>query len=422
MRFYHSLFIAFVIIFCFFIKEISQEAFAASMPSSQKMAVTKDQKSSDQNEGLDTFQHVEIPKPTGIMTVGTKPIHVEDSSRFHPHSRAKRHWMIQAFFPTNPPKHASPFRVRGTYPYAPLLLQAGDVRGTFVEAYASPYSGVTDQFKGGFPVIIFAPALSYGRFDYTYLAEEFASYGFIVLIMETPYVTSLVRYNDGSSVTPTLFDLWKFNHDPNFRETFTETVMKNYQQDLEWMLNNLNNMALFLKCTIDDQRIIVMAHAEGTAAARRMAFEDKRVAAYVEYYPINPNNSGAIAPSSPCAKPVLTIYAEGTPTLSMPSSFSSFLHFNFGKPQYDAMEVAQLLNQTVWKSGGQRNAFSDYGYLSYKIPAVNENQPFQDVLNWLFKQNPYLDNRDLRVKGDKPDLWVQTIRSYILEWLKNNNF
>ncbi len=367
-----------------------------------------------------TFAFVTLPKPTGPYLVATKSIHVEDPSRKQSHGEEKRSWMIQAYFPTYQPTKISPFRVRGTFPYAPTLLQAGSLKGVFVEAYASPYQGTLKDQNGGYiqmPVMIIAPSLSYGRFDYTILAEELASCGCVVLVTEIPFVTSMSVFNDIHPILPSGFDLWNFSRNSHFKQDFTNKVMADYQKDINWIINNLDQLSQYLQFTVDRQRVVLMGHAEGVPASRNAGLYDDRIAAYIEYYPQTDLVLKTKLTEEPCAKPVLTMIAKDDEIGQERTSFFDFVHFDFHKPQAKIFEKTMLVNQEVWRAQAQKNAITDYGYLGVKVPVINENKPLNDFFNWLFNLNPLIENRYIGVSAKDPEVWVKSYRQKIVEWL-----
>lgn len=371
---------------------------------------------------INTMRYVVLPKPTGPFHVGTKMMHVEDPSRISNDSQEKRHWMIQVYFPTNPPQKTSILRQRGTYPYAPNHLKAGKVQDTFVESFASPYAGPLDNWPEGFPVMILAPSLSFDRFAYTFLAEEFASYGMFVLVMDTPGVTSLVNFNDAKIQTPKLWYLWQFYHDATFHQHFIKTVGLNYQIDLQWIMNNLKLLAQFLNVTFDLTRIVLFGHAEGAAALKKIIVDDSKASALIEYYPTSAHNSHMQPPATGlCAKPVLTFYAIDSTQHQTPEQFTTF-RFAFNTIQDKSNQYIQFSNQEIIETQGQKDAITDFGYLSYAIPALRTQTTFSAFLNWFFKTMPNFDPSYLNVAHHDPQQWVEGIRFTIITWLQKNNF
>jgi dienelactone hydrolase len=365
----------------------------------------------------ESVNYVTLPKPTGHYTVGTKAIHAEDVNRTQIGASEIRHWMIQAFFPTDTPKNPSPFRKRGTYPYGPSMLQAGAVLDRYVEAYASPYTSVKRNWQAAFPVIIIVPALGQCRHHYTILSEELASHGFMVLVMDFPYISSLVRFNDGSAAVPATKTLWKFKNDPVYRQELRTQALKELARDTEWLLTHLKPISQFLQCTFDPERIVVLGHADGSDAIHTLALKDKRISGVIAYHP-----EGAwSAPSdTPTAKPLLLIQTQNSKPKS--ANDRNFAELTFDAPQDLSQQTPAWFTATIWTAPGQKNALTDVAYLAYYIPQMKINTALTAFVNWLLRLNPYDDTSAIGYDAKNPEDWVAMYRSHILEWLQQNHF
>lgn len=93
-------------------------------------------------------------------------------------------------------------------PYYPAVLSAaiasqpnGAQRlAQFARVAPTAADGATAAGGSRFPIVILKPALGASAMDYTALAEELASHGYLVAGSDSPYVTPLVAYQDGRVV------------------------------------------------------------------------------------------------------------------------------------------------------------------------------------------------------------------------------
>src|SRR5262249_46559338 len=154
-----------------------------------------------------------LPKPTGFYAVGTKAIELKDLNRKMLRDFTQRRWMVQAFYPTDLQKDK-------TYPYMPGTLKEGLVGGTYVYAHSKTDADLSKTKAGCFPIIIFIPGIGGGRQDYTILCEELASYGYVVLSIDQPYVSNFVCFLDKIKIVPTFKDIWKVKQNRDYRYAY----------------------------------------------------------------------------------------------------------------------------------------------------------------------------------------------------------
>lgn len=146
---------------------------------------------------------VALPKPTGQYAVGRTAFEWTDETRnetLGPDPAAKRELLIWAWYPAR--------ATAGTEPAAYLPRKWEDLRhdqggmlGTrqqpvTVRPHAEADAELASD-QATFPVLIMAPGLGFLATDYTTLAEDLASHGYVVLGLNITYVSSVVVFSDG---------------------------------------------------------------------------------------------------------------------------------------------------------------------------------------------------------------------------------
>src|SRR5271170_7448434 len=131
-----------------------------------------------------------LPPPTGPNAIGTRVIHLVDSSRVEVHdSSRKRELMIQIWYPAATTRN----------PYAPYRRRE---ETTLVSSYQSvlpTHSRLNAPVLAGgvFPVLLFNPGWNGRRTQNTYLVEDLASHGYVVVGIDHPYNSEPVAFPDG---------------------------------------------------------------------------------------------------------------------------------------------------------------------------------------------------------------------------------
>jgi pimeloyl-ACP methyl ester carboxylesterase len=315
-------------------------------------------------------QTVIFPKPTGPYCVGTKAIEVNEPKRF----------MVQAFYPSQ--KH------EGTCPYMPGTLEDGFVEGIKVLVHAKPDAPSLET--GHLPTIIFVPGLGMVRQAYTILCEELASHGYLVLSVDLPYVSSFVKFNDGTKIVLTLKDAWKLPRDREYRYVYYDKAMEEAIESVTALMHEKRNYVL-------------MGHSFGGNVAHTLGFRDNSVATVVDIDSKITERKifGRIGvPPNPLGKRVLFIR---------------------GMMQYQedvGDQLTRVSNAIVWQPNVQHSAFSDNAYLAAKIKGFGQGGFFQTFFNWFFKRGPHFDCVDTSIGDKDVDRWYADYKAHVLSILK----
>ncbi|KWX84954.1 dienelactone hydrolase, partial [Paenibacillus riograndensis] len=169
---------------------------------------------------LYVFPVFDIPAPTGELKVGTQVFHFTDPSReetFGTTATGKRELMVQVWYPAQ----------AGTGKYAPFIPDTPILRYMaanyglpgftfehlkYVSSHA--YSGAeVSSAQTSYPLILANPGNGSSRFLHTSQAENLASHGYIVAVIDHTYNPFATEFPDGRVTTSTTDDLFSPDHD-----------------------------------------------------------------------------------------------------------------------------------------------------------------------------------------------------------------
>ena len=138
-----------------------------------------------------------VPAPTGQSVVGTRVLELKDSSRKDPYvgTRNSRELAVRLWYPvsvhSNQPCKAADYASPKVWEYFGQLLGVP----TFPVATNSCQDAAVAE--GVHPVVLFTPGLTATFTDYTFLMEDLASRGYIVVAVNHTYEATAVEFTDG---------------------------------------------------------------------------------------------------------------------------------------------------------------------------------------------------------------------------------
>jgi pimeloyl-ACP methyl ester carboxylesterase len=138
-----------------------------------------------------------VPVPTGQSVVGTRVLELVDSSRKDPYvaTRNSRELSVRLWYPvsahSNQPCKPADYASPKVWQYFGQLLGVA----TFpVETNSCQDAAVAE---GVHPVVVFTPGLTATFTDYTFLMEDLAIRGYIVVAVNHTYEATAVEFSDG---------------------------------------------------------------------------------------------------------------------------------------------------------------------------------------------------------------------------------
>ena len=229
------------------------------------------------------FPVFEFEPLTGPLPVGTASFHLVDRSRHDPYApdpTACRELMIQIWYPAQPggsrrlARYQDPSSTDWSTSYLSLVRTRSLVKPPVSQKHA-PY-----------PVLLFSSFDKGNRFHATYLTEELASRGYIVVGIDHPYDSALVVYPDGRRAVGRPDTFLNFSSDEALRKSraSVESDLQVRVADVEFVLDELtrwngaNSHSMF-SGSLDLNEIGMIGHSFGGAVCAEVCRTDPRVRA-----------------------------------------------------------------------------------------------------------------------------------------------
>lgn len=250
-----------------------------------------------------------LPRPTGPYLVGTRIVHLVDSSRVdRTFPSGHRELMVQVWYPTN----------SSAKPLAPYRRWKETTRLSSYDSFLKTHSHLdapVAQRGSPFPVLLFNAAWGGERTQNTYQTEYLASYGYIVIAIDHTHNSSIVAFPDGQVVRadriPSIDD---FSHATQAHQmTVANRELDTQTKDDIFVLNTFSAMNTDARSpwyhALDMQRVGAFGHSFGGATAVEACFRDPRIRAALN---MDGWMYGAIS-REVLNKPLFVMYEEGWP-------------------------------------------------------------------------------------------------------------
>ncbi|MFF2045407.1 alpha/beta hydrolase family protein [Kitasatospora sp. NPDC058170] len=227
-----------------------------------------------------TGVHAELPRPKGPYAVGREILHLVDQDRIDPWvpSAGPRQLMLSMYYPAKagtggPAPYMTPEAARlmldGKLPGNTIPTTAVTATRTWAESDARPA-------HGRFPLVMLSPGLTMPRTELTSLAEDLASRGYVVALVDHTYENTGTTFPDGRTLTCAICG--------RIPEGGPEAVSTSRAKDVSFVIDRLTahpHPAWRYARMIDDDRIGMAGHSLGGAAAVPALLTDDRILAGV---------------------------------------------------------------------------------------------------------------------------------------------
>jgi pimeloyl-ACP methyl ester carboxylesterase len=227
-----------------------------------------------------TLPMFHLPKTTGAYPVATRTLFLVDHSREENHPGAPHHpreVVVQLWYPSA--------TLNGPHSMYRLLKET-DLRSTYQSVLKTDSIQDGQVAAGRFPVILFNHAWRGFRNRSTYILQELASQGFVVVGISHPYNAAIVQLHDGSVADGrSQVDLGSFYATPVLtleqRLALADTEMRIQTDDDKFVLDQLGEAdgapgnPLFGH--VDLTHVGAFGHSFGGNVAAELAREDDRV-------------------------------------------------------------------------------------------------------------------------------------------------
>ena len=224
-------------------------------------------------------QDIPLPEPTGPLPVGVTTQTWVDSARVDTlgPGRGRRRVEIVIWFPAaamsgNP---------------APYVIGLGASDGQLGALYARvrPAARAGALFTSRVrraPVLLLAPGRIAGAFEYTALAEELASHGYVVIGVNSPGHSKL--FMPGGGLEPVVFGSMPASSYPEGFDALQEPMNRLVGADLAFAfarLNNLDRTDSVLSGHLALDSVAMLGHSNGAMAGSRVCAAQPRCRAFL---------------------------------------------------------------------------------------------------------------------------------------------
>ena len=241
---------------------------------------------------------VTLPIPTGSFGVGRAIQDWTDdtaSDALAPTPGTRRELLVWIWYPSAPRQPTA----MGEYLPARLRLNAKDAGGgniwtlltrdaSKVRGHSAPDPPVSPQQRS-YPVVIMRAGASSGVLNYSTLAEDLASHGYVVVGFDAPYRTGLVVFPDGRVMRRTAENNPERCVVPGRAEMerCVSRVMAAWTGDIAFVLGRLDRLNTSdssgrFTGRLDMTRVGVFGHSLGGAVAAQFCHEDSRCKAGID--------------------------------------------------------------------------------------------------------------------------------------------
>ncbi|MFD2334117.1 dienelactone hydrolase [Cohnella sp. GCM10020058] len=242
---------------------------------------------------LYAFPVFKLPEPTGEYMVGTHAFHLVDTSRDEIYDKAgdrKRELMVQVWYPAQVGNGKQAPFIPDTRTLSYMASNYGLPGFTlqhlkYVSSHA--YSGAeVSTAQPIYPLILGNPGFGSSRFLHTTQAENLASHGYIVAVIDHTYNTFATQFPDGRITTSTTNGLFSSNHDYRTESGNRDQLGKVLTDDVTFVLDQFERIQSgqipsLLKGRIDLGHVGTFGHSIGGATAFDASY-DPRIAVGVD--------------------------------------------------------------------------------------------------------------------------------------------
>ncbi|MEU0073160.1 alpha/beta hydrolase [Streptomyces sp. NPDC006332] len=230
------------------------------------------------NSPVSAATSARLPRPAGPYPVGRGTLHLVDADRPDPWvpEAGARQLMVSMYYPARRGT-AGPTAPYMTTEEASFLLR---LRAPDATVPPEVISGVRTwshpdarPLGGRFPLLVLSPGFTFPRATLTGLAEDLASRGYVVALVDHPYENAGTTLPDGTTLPCAVCD--------KRPEVGLQTIAESRAVDVSFVLDRLTGRhpAWRYARMIDQRRIGMAGHSIGGAAAVTTMAADSRVRA-----------------------------------------------------------------------------------------------------------------------------------------------
>jgi hypothetical protein len=222
-----------------------------------------------------------LPAPTGHHAVGTLTALWVDSTRVDTLDgmRGPRPVRVHIWYPSEPGGAFTPA------PYAPGIDTSSGEYGRLLarvrghSRLGSPFSRALSRA----PALVFSTGRVMAPYDYTAIAEDLASHGWVTVGVASPGLSRFHR-DDGDPIAPMPATPIRFLQHFDSADVFLEPMAHAVAADLRFVVRKLelvDRTDPILRGYLDLGRLAMMGHSNGALGASRACAEDGRCRAFL---------------------------------------------------------------------------------------------------------------------------------------------
>ncbi|AXB44984.1 alpha/beta hydrolase family protein [Amycolatopsis albispora] len=216
-----------------------------------------------------------LPKTTGALPVGKTVMHLVDWSRpdtWVP-SAGSRELMVSVFHPTFVPhgrraQYMTPLE-------SELLLKDGEITSLPYDLFSrTKMNSVADASPmGRWPLVVLSPGFTKPRATLSGLAEDLASHGFVVAVVDHTYENVATTFPDGRVTECVACEITRT---PETADAFWKKLADGRAADVSFVIDSLlADWGRF----VDGSRIAMAGHSVGGASSVHAMMADSRIKA-----------------------------------------------------------------------------------------------------------------------------------------------
>ncbi|MFG6196094.1 alpha/beta hydrolase family protein [Nonomuraea sp. JJY05] len=230
-----------------------------------------------------TAEALSIPRPTGQYAVGRDTLHLVDKKRPDPWvpTAGGRELMVSMYYPASTGGSPAPYM---TVDEAGLLLKglkldtrfkAGQLAGVRVNARVG-----ARPVGGRHPLVLLSPGFTLNRATLTTLAEELASKGYVVALVDHAYESYGTAFPGGRTLTCVACETIERAPSDETEKKLMAKAAEGRGTDLSFVAGELTHWKRWKM--IDPRRIGAAGHSLGGNAAAVAMAADRRIRAGVD--------------------------------------------------------------------------------------------------------------------------------------------
>ncbi|WP_049573382.1 alpha/beta hydrolase family protein [Nonomuraea sp. SBT364] len=224
-----------------------------------------------------------IPRPTGAYEVGRDTLHLVDGERRDPWvpSSGARQLMVSMYYPARGGGEPAPYM---SVDEARLLLKGQNLDKRFApELLAGTGTNARAGARragGRHPLVVLSPGFTLNRATLTSLAEELASRGYVVALVDHAYESFGTTFPGGRTLTCVACDTVEKAGSAAAEKELLAKAAAGRAADISFVIDRLTGSPVW-KRSIDPRRIGAAGHSLGGNAAASVMAADRRVRAGV---------------------------------------------------------------------------------------------------------------------------------------------